>query len=153
MIKGTFDVCLFGGKLHSNYSDLIRLLSTMSIALQKILRVRQLSQKLLWIIIICACGLLFLSFPKFPLFEINQKSPNNGDIYNDQYYNHLLMKWLNNSGGSERERELLTDDNIIGDIVRNIFVEDQMFPGGEYGFAENELGKEDIYGQLGAHLS
>ena len=68
--------------------------------------------------------------------------------YSNQYYQKLLAKWVNNNETSDSEHELLKDDNIIGDIVRNLFVEDQMFPGGVYGFTEDELGKEDIYGQI-----
>ena len=95
---------------------------------------------------------MFLSFPNFSISVNNPNSPNYGHRYNNQYYQNLLNKWINNTGSSLRERELLTDDNVIGDIVRNLFVEDQMFPGGKYGFTEGDLDKEDIYGQLGAPL-
>ena len=65
----------------------------------------------------------------------------------NQHYYNLLIRWIN-----PRERGLITDDNLLGNIVRSLFVEDQMFPGGEYGFKVNKLEKSDINGQFGQPL-
>ena len=126
----------------------------MSMTLQTVLRFGRLNQKLvIGIVFICVFSSVFLLHPNnFSLSEINYTSPLEGYKHTNQYYQGLFNKWLNYDGSSGHESDFITDDNVLGDIVRNVFVEDQMFPGGEYGFNIYEVDKKDIKGQFGQPL-
>ena len=118
------------------------------------LRLKYLPQALICIVLLCWLSLMYTG--KFsvstnnydPLLDLTA----NLTHYPHRHYQCLLRNWMNPNNTPTPKNDLAMDDDIHADIVRTLFVEDPMFPGGEYGFSEEDLNKEDIYGQLGAPI-
>ena len=65
------------------------------------------------------------------------------------YNKDLLNEWLHYRNNLRLQKSIMINDSVMTDIVKNLFVEDQMFPGGKYNFDESVI---NINGQIGAPI-
>jgi len=97
------------------------------------------------LVFICVLCLTFLYHPRLSISVNNYSSPLESYKHKHPHYHNLLIKWLEYNGNSSTENDFTNDDTVFGDIVRNLFVEDPMFPEGKYGFNAKTL---DIMGDV-----
>ena len=116
---------------------------------QEITWANQLPRLLMGIALICALILMCFYDSKNSISENNYYPPIDGLKYRHQFYNSLLTKWLENNTSFEYYNSSVLEEAALVDIVRNVFVEDQMYPNGAYGF---DVEKQNITGQLGAPI-